>query len=67
LSPYLLNVKQLSEYEALDVIRQWLVQCDGLRSLDFDIDQRIKEGLDIARKGYLHIGLEKLKEENWQL
>jgi hypothetical protein len=69
LTPYLLNIKKLSAQESVDIIRQWLVQCDSLRSLDFriSVDQRIIDGLDSAEKGYLPISLEKLKEENPQL
>jgi hypothetical protein len=70
LTPYLLNIKKLSVQESVDIIRQWLVQCDNLRSLDFriSVDQRIIDGLDsAAEKGYLPISLEKLKEENPQL
>jgi hypothetical protein len=69
LTPYLLNIKRLSAQESVDIIRQWLVECDSLRSLDFriNVDQRIIDGLDSAKKGYLPISLEKLKEENPQL
>ena len=70
LTPYLLNIKKISVQESVDIIRQWLEQCDSLRSLDFriSVDHRIKDGLDsAAEKGYLPISLEKLKEENPQL
>jgi hypothetical protein len=69
LTPYLLNIKKLSAQESTDIIRQWLVQCNTLRSLDFRIiEQRIIDGLDsAAEKGYLPISLENLKEENPQL
>jgi hypothetical protein len=56
--------------ESADIIRLWLVQCDTLRSLDFriSVDQKIMDGLDsAAKKGYLPIGFEKLKDENSQL
>jgi hypothetical protein len=70
LTPYLINIKKLSAQESLDIIRQWLAQCDSLRNLDFrfNVDQRIIDGLDsVAKKGYLPISFEKLKEENPQL
>jgi Primase X len=67
LSPYLLNIKKLSEQESYDIIANWLDQCSNLRRLDFNRRQKILEGLEGATEGYLSIGHDKLKEENGDL
>jgi hypothetical protein len=68
LAPYLLNIKKLSEQDAYNAIREWLQRCSELQRLQFSINQRINDGLDgAAKKGYLPISLEKLKEENNRL
>jgi hypothetical protein len=67
LTPYLLNVKRLSVQEASDIIKEWLDKCDELNRLDFkaSVNQRIKDSLKgAAKKGYLPISLDKLKQEN---
>jgi hypothetical protein len=63
LTPYLINVKKLSDKESFDTINQWLLRCNKLRRLDFNPHQKIKEGLRGAAKGYYPISLSKLKEE----
>jgi hypothetical protein len=67
LSPYLLNIKMLSEQEASDIINQWLECCSKLRRIDFNAYQRIKDGLESAADGYLPISFEKLRDENPRL
>jgi hypothetical protein len=68
LSPYLLNIKKLPEQEAFNIIKEWLQHCSELQRLSFSVSQRITDGLDgAAKRGYLPISLEKLKEENNRL
>ena len=67
LSPYLLNVKNLSREESYSVINDWLDECNKLEMLNFNPKLKIKEGLKGASKGYYPISLEKLKEENKEL
>jgi hypothetical protein len=64
LSPYLLNMKKLSNEEAYSVMNHWLGKCNELGSLNFNAKAKIKEGLKGASRGYYPISLEKLKEEN---
>jgi hypothetical protein len=64
LTPYLLNIKKLSEHDVTDTIKDWLDQCARLRKLDFNPNQRIKDGIEGASEGYLPISWEKLKDEN---
>ena len=63
LAPYLINVKKLSDKESFDAINQWLLKCNELRRLDFNPNQKIKEGLGVGAKGYYPISLGKLKED----
>ena len=63
-SPYLLNVKRLSNEEAYSIIHHWLDKCDKIERLNFNAKAKINEGLNGANKGYRPISLEKLKEEN---
>jgi hypothetical protein len=67
LVPYLLNVRNCSEQETLDIIKDWLDRCNQLRRLDFNYKQKIKDGIEGAKEGYLPIGREKLKNENSRL
>jgi Primase X len=64
LSPYLLNVKKLSNEEAYSIMNDWVDRCDKIERLNFDAKTKTKEGLKGASRGYYPIGLEKLKEEN---
>jgi hypothetical protein len=45
-------------------MNEWLDKCDRLEKLTFNPKTKIKDGLKGASKGYLPIGMEKLKEEN---
>lgn len=67
LVPYLLNIRRLSEQELTDIIKDWLNQCNQLRRLDFNYKQKIKDGIEGAKEGYLPISREKLRNENSQL
>jgi hypothetical protein len=68
LSPYLIKVKKLSHEESSKIIKQWLGECNKVKTLDFTPNQKIKEGLNAAtKKGYYPISLEKLKSENKEL
>jgi hypothetical protein len=64
LSPYLLNIRKLPDEVVTDIIRDWLNQSNQLRRLDFNYKQKIKDGIEGAKRGYLPIRLSKLKEEN---
>jgi hypothetical protein len=67
LVPYLLNIRRLSEQETTDIIKDWLDQCNQLRRLDFSYKQKIKDGIEGAKEGYLPISREKLRNENSRL
>lgn len=67
MTPYLLNIRKLPEQECHDIIKEWLEKCSKLKRLDFDIKQRIRDGLEGAKEGYLPISFDKLKEENPEL
>jgi hypothetical protein len=62
--PYLLNIRRLSEQGTTDIIVDWLNQCKQLRRLDFNYKQKIKDGIEGAKEGYLPISREKLRNEN---
>jgi non-catalytic primase subunit PriX-like protein len=64
LSPYLLNVKKLSNEEAYCVMNDWLGKCEGLERLNFNTKTKIKEAFRTASKGYYPIRLQKLRQEN---
>jgi hypothetical protein len=67
MTPYLLNIRKLSEHDTKRIIIDWLDQCGQLRKLDFNHNQKITDGIDGAAKGYLPVGRGKLKEENPEL
>jgi hypothetical protein len=64
LLPYLLNIRKLPEEEATCIVRDWLSRCNQLRRLDFNYKQKVKDGIEGAKRGYLPVSLRKLKEEN---
>jgi hypothetical protein len=41
--------------------------CNQLRPLDFNVSQRINDGLNGATDGYMPIAYDKLREENPEL
>jgi hypothetical protein len=51
IAPYLLNVKKLSPEQTRDTIKSWLDRCNEERTLDFNVEQKIKEGIKGAEKG----------------
>jgi hypothetical protein len=57
----------LPKEQAYSIMKDWLNRCDELEKLNFNPKVKIKDGLRGASKGYLPIGMEKLKEENRQL
>ena len=67
LTPYLLNIRKLSEQKSFSIIAYWLEQCSNLRRLDFNYKQKIHEGFEGAAEGYLPIGHDKLRKENPEL
>ena len=68
LIPYLINIRKLAGEEANKTISSWLDKCNSLRRLDFNPNYMIKHNIHAAKKvGYLPIGLDKLKTENWYL
>jgi hypothetical protein len=67
LLPYLLNIRKLPEQEVTDIIGDWLNRCNQLRQLDFNYKQKIKDGIEGAKEGYLPISREKLRNENSRL
>jgi|tagenome__1003787_1003787.scaffolds.fasta_scaffold20988334_8 hypothetical protein len=67
LTPYLLNVKKLSNEEACSLMNDWLDKCNKMERLSFNPKVKINEALKCASKGYYPIGLEKLKTDNKKL
>lgn len=66
LSPYLLNVKNLSN-EAYLIMNDWLDKCNNIERLNLNAKAKIRDGLNGASKGYYPVSLEELKEENKSL
>jgi hypothetical protein len=68
IAPYLINIRKLASDDAFNIIKNWLNNCDNIRSLDFNTNVKIKDALRAAtRVGYLHIGFRDLKSENVEL
>jgi hypothetical protein len=68
LTPYLINIKGLSDRETMMVISEWLGQCGKLRKLDFNPRYKIREGINGAREtSYLPISRDKLNGEHEKL
>ena len=65
LSPYLLNVKKLSNKEAYSMMNDWLDKCNKVERLNFNAKAKIREGLNGASKAYYPISLEKLKSRDY--
>jgi hypothetical protein len=59
-----LYIRRLPEQECYDTIREWLDRFGKIRRLNFNSGQRIRDGLEGAKEGYLPISFDKLKEEN---
>ena len=66
LCPYLINIRKLSNEEAVRILKEWLQECNNLRNLDFYPDMYIKNGLRNV-KNYPPPSKEKLKNEHTEL
>ncbi|MDN5845998.1 MAG: DNA primase noncatalytic subunit PriX [Candidatus Nitrosocosmicus sp.] len=66
LIPYLKNIKGFSHDEIILIITEWLDKCNMINSVKWKYPQRIEEQLKYD-KGFPPIGLENLKEENFEL
>jgi Primase X len=65
LIPYLYNIKNLSEDDIANILENWLIKCDVMRALDFNIQYLIKQNIRNGRKcRYLPISFHNLKSEN---
>ena len=64
LSPYLVNVKKLTDEQANYIIVEWLEECNSMKRLSFDGASRIRYDLQSARKKGYPIGWEQLKIGN---
>ena len=62
--PYLFNVRKMSDYEVVGIVRAWLDNCAKLRPLDFNSNYLIRNS---NKSRYLPISFEKLKTENNEL
>jgi hypothetical protein len=68
LAPYLVNVRRLSDEEALSAVMTWLDKCDEVEQLSFYPRYRARYDIRNAeRKGYFPIGLNGLQTENTDL
>jgi hypothetical protein len=65
LTPYLINIRGLSDEQALSVIMTWLDKCKTVRRLSFYPKPRAREQIRRVRNiGYYPISLNNLKIEN---
>jgi hypothetical protein len=65
LTPYLVNVRKLSNEESYPIIRTWLEKCDSIRRLSFNPKYLLKYYIRNARRiGYYPIAWNALKLEN---
>lgn len=66
LIPYLLNVKNLSEEDTFNILKEWLQKCNELRKLSFDPKSKIYSTIRGNRE-YKPISYTKLKDNNTDL
>lgn len=66
LAPYLINIRKLSYEDTFNLIREWLVKCSSIKSLNFNAKTRIQQSIDRVGN-FRPISLDHLKLENWQL
>lgn len=66
LIPYPYNIKKLSKHDVVDIITQWLNECNKIETVKWRYPERIEEQLGYD-KGYPPISLENLKKENFEL
>jgi Primase X len=65
LAPYLINIRNLSDGDASDIIEEWLKRCASLRPLDSTLRYRVKYDLNNAIKnGIPLMKLDTLKQKN---
>ena len=65
LTPYLFNIKKLSEVEGIEIMQTWLNKCDLLKSLDFNAKYLIKQNMRNSNKHkFFPISFNKLHSEN---
>ena len=57
----------MTQQQATEIISEWLNRCNQLRRLDFNYRQKIEDGIEGAKEGYLPISREKLRDENNRL
>jgi hypothetical protein len=68
LAPYLINIKNLSYYAALNTINSWLSKCGELRQLDQNFDYTVRYALKYsAKNGQRPLKLDTLKLKNTAL
>lgn len=64
--PYLINVKKLGYKECYNIIEQWLIKCNAVNRLDFNIRSEIKTKLRYV-KHYKPLSLSKVYNDNQEL
>ena len=62
-APYLMNIRKLSEEQASIIIKDWLYKCNNAKILNFNVNQKIREGLSGSSRGYIPISLDNLRKE----
>jgi hypothetical protein len=68
LAPYLVNIKNLPDEQARQIIREWLKKCNLVKRISFDEASRIRYDIQSARrKRFYPIRWEQLKIENTDL
>lgn len=68
LTPYLINVRKLSDEESSSVVSRWLDSCNLIKRLSFDPKYLLKYNIRNARRiGYYPISWNALKLENTYL
>jgi hypothetical protein len=68
LAPYLVNIKNLPDEQARQIIREWLKKCNLVKRISFDEASRIRYDIQSARrKRFYPIRWEQLKIENIDL
>jgi hypothetical protein len=68
LTPYLINIRRLSDNDALDIINNWLVECGKLRRLDNNLKYTVKYAIkNSVSKKQLPLRFDTLKLKNRKL
>ena len=66
LCPYLINIRKLTNENAINILNQWLQRCDKVKKIDFDSTVYIKSDLKNVKE-YLPPSKEKLKNQYLQI